>query len=146
MSTVPAACAGAIAVSCVPAALTEAGVTITMPKRTVVARSVPKFVRVTVTSVPPVFGPDVGLIFVTVGGAPRYWNVLAPGAEGVLAPPGPVSTTAADPGPLAAGEVTVHALLDAQLTAVAGLPANVTVGVWPCTNRPLPAIVTRVAP
>ncbi len=64
--TAPAACAGAVAVICV-ALLTVKLVAGVLPKVTAVAPV--RFVPVIVTLVPPVVGPDVGLMLVTVGAA-----------------------------------------------------------------------------
>jgi hypothetical protein len=68
MSTVPAACAGEVAVMEV-ALLTVNVVAAVAPKLTAVAPVKP--VPVIVTEVPPVSGPFVGLTFVTVGAATK---------------------------------------------------------------------------
>ncbi|KRB26617.1 hypothetical protein ASD94_14065 [Acidovorax sp. Root70] len=65
-STVPALPAGAVAVICV-AELTVKPVAAVAPKVTAVVPA--RFVPVTITDVPPVIGPAVGEIDVTVGAA-----------------------------------------------------------------------------
>ena len=63
--TMPADPAGLVAVSCVPAALMTTLLAAALPKFTVLA--LVRFVPVTVTEAPPVVGPDLGLMPVTVG-------------------------------------------------------------------------------
>jgi hypothetical protein len=83
MLRAPAACAGAIAVICVPET-TVNFVAATDPKRTLVAPVRP--VPVMVTLVPPAVGPEDGAIAVIVGAA--AWKVNTSAVTEALVPPG----------------------------------------------------------
>src|SRR5438876_12052197 len=77
MSTVPAACAGVVAVICV--ALTTVTPVAAVPPTVTVAPAA-KLVPVIVIAVPPAVGPEVGLTAVTVGGgtAGQFANLKVP--------------------------------------------------------------------
>src|SRR6266511_355581 len=102
-----------------------------------------KWVPVTVTSVPPVTGPDVGETFVTVG-AGTYWN----GRPLLVAdsPPGSVTSTVTFCVPVPASETAVS---DAPVTAdtdAAAVAPNATAVVAPVCVRALPLTCTDVPP
>src|SRR4051794_3260869 len=107
------------------------------PKNTTAGFANP--VPVIVTSVPPVDGPVLGEIPLTVGAAPKVncWGA-------VPLPFGVVTTTLNEPVPWA-GVVTVSDLPPgATVTAVPAVPPNVT-DVVPAT-KPVPVMVTLVPP
>jgi hypothetical protein len=133
--TAPAACAGVVAVICVPLATTTfvAGV----PPNVTVA-PVTKFVPVMLTAVPPVVGPLLGLTLLTVGAA-TYVNPLV---RLPLCVSGLVTTTFTAPA-ACAGVVAVIWLVLTTTTFVAVVPPNVTVA--PVTKF-VPVMVTAVPP
>jgi hypothetical protein len=97
-----------------------------------------KLVPVIVTDVPPVAGPEVGDIDVTVGAA-TYVNWSA--AEVADVPPIVVTRTSTVPVP--AGEVAVIDVAELTVKPVAGVAPNVT-AVAPV--KPVPVMVTDVPP
>jgi hypothetical protein len=134
-STIPATCAGDVAVIVV-ALLTVKPVAAVAPKSTAVAPV--KFVPVIVTDVPPAAGPLVGFTFVTVGAAT---NVNSSFALVALVPPTVVTVTSTVPA-ACAGDVAVIevSLLTVKPAAVA--PKFTAVA----PVNPVPVIVTDVPP
>src|SRR4051794_17986155 len=64
MSTVPAACAGEVAVICVELLTVKDA---DVPPKLTLVKAVLRFVPVIITLVPPVVGPEVGLMLVIAG-------------------------------------------------------------------------------
>ena len=94
----------------------------------------------TVTAVPPLSGPTLGLMAVTLG-ITSYVNWSAEEIE--VVPPGVVtvrSTMPAEP----EGALAVHEVVDEQLTAVAGFEPNLA-ELEP-TTKPVPVTLTTVPP
>src|SRR5450830_673706 len=133
-STVPEP-AGAVAVICV--ALLKVKLLAAVPPK-VTAVTPAKFVPVMVTLVPPVAGPDVGEMLLTVGAA-RYVNWSAEPVA--LVPPPVVTLTSTVPVPAGAVAVICVALLKVKL--LAAVPPKVT-AVTPAKFVPL--MVTLVPP
>ena len=98
-----------------------------------------KLVPVIVTGVPPAVGPEVGAIFVTVSGGPRY---AKPFVSVPVFPSGFVTTTSTSPA-ACAPVVAVIVVWLTTVTPVAATPPIVTVA--PSTNS-VPVIVTLVPP
>ena len=137
-STVPAPCAGDVAVIDV-AEFTVTPVAAVPPKLTVAP--VRKFVPVIVTDVPPPVGPDVGTIDVTAGATALYVNWSAPEVADV--PPDVVTVTSTVPVVNFAGEVAVTVVELTTLTPVAAVPPKLTVAPL---MKFVPVIVTAVPP
>ena len=110
----------------------------TPPKLTVVAPMM-KFEPLMVTRVPPLDGPDVGVIDVTAG---TGMKVKSSAAVLALVPPAVVTSTLTTPEPL--GLVAVQVVVELQFTAAAATPPRVTV--VPPTTKFVPVMVTTVPP
>ena len=136
MSTVPAVCAGEVAVIDV-ALFTVNDAAAVAPKLTAVAPVKP--VPVIVTDVPPAVGPLVGLTLVTVG---PLTNVNWSHAPVALVPLGVVTVTSTVPA-VCAGEVAVIDVALFTVNDAAGVAPNCT-AVAPV--KPVPVIVTDVPP
>jgi hypothetical protein len=131
----PAACAGVVAVICVP--LTTTTFVAAVPPNVTVA-PVAKFVPVIVTAVPPAIGPLFGEILLTVG-TTTYVN---PFVKLPLGTPGFVTVTVTAP-TLPAGVVAVICVALTTTTFVAAVLPNVTVAP---VAKFVPVIVTAVPP
>jgi len=134
--TVPAACAGVVAV--IEVALTTVTLVAAVPPKLTVAPDA-KPLPVIATDVPPLVLPEVGEIAVTVGADVLYVNPLlsVPLCESVL-----VTTTLTVPAACAA----VVAVIEVELTTVtlvAAVPPKLTVAP---DEKPVPVIVTDVPP
>jgi len=134
-STAPAACAGALTVIWVPAALTViVDVTGLTPKLTVVAPVNPAPLMLTV--VPPRWLPEFGDTLVTTGP-----NVKTAVVVTLLVPPGPVTVKLTADFAVPAGAVAVSDVLEFTVKLEAGWLPKLTV-VAPV--KPLPVRVTVV--
>src|SRR5829696_7562850 len=134
--TVPAACAGVVAV--IEVELTTVTLVAAVPPKLTVAPD-EKLVPVIVTDVPPLVLPEVGEIAVTVGADALYVYPLfsVPLCESVL-----VTTTLTIPAACA----EVVAVIEVELTTVslvAADPPKLTVAPY---EKPVPVIVTDVPP
>ena len=135
-STVPAACAGDVAVICVALSTVKLAAAVA-PKFTAVApvNSVP----VIVTDVPPAAGPLVGFTFVTVGAATKVNSSLG---LVELVPAGVVTVTSTVPA-ACAGDVAVIVVALFTVKPAAAVPPKLT-AVAPVKFAPV--IVTDVPP
>ncbi len=139
MSTMPAACAGEVAVIDV-AEIGVSAVPAPVPNDTAVAPV--RLVPVIVTTVAPAVVPEVGLMAVIVGAPAGATNVYLSPAERAEVPPGVVTVTSTWPA-ACDGAVAVTDVADTNENVVAALPPNDT----PVTPvRLVPVIVTTVPP
>src|SRR4051794_17390515 len=136
MSTVPAACAGAVAVMLVALSTVNdaAGVT---PNSTSMALLKP--VPVIVTDVPPLLGPWAGLTLVTVGAATNVNWSFALVAE---VPPTVVTVMSTVPAEWAGAVAVMLVALSTVNDAAAVAPKSTSVA----PVKPVPVIVTDVPP
>jgi hypothetical protein len=138
MSTIPAACEGAMAVIVADAALNVNEVAATVPNETAVTSARP--VPVIVTLVPPAIGPEAGLTEVIAGG--MTWNVNR-SAVLVADVPLAVVTVMSQAPPACTGAIAVIDVMELTVNDAAATPPKAT-PVAPV--KFVPVIVTLVPP